>query len=38
MSSRQKLNRNNETDMMNQMYLIDVYRIFHPNTKEYTFF
>ena len=39
-SFRQKLNR--ETlelkDIMNQMDLTDIYRTFHPNTKEYTFF
>ena len=27
-----------QTDSVNQMDLIDIYRIFHPNTKEYTFF
>jgi hypothetical protein len=26
------------TDIMNQMDLTDIYRIFHPNKKEYTFF
>jgi hypothetical protein len=26
------------TDIMNQMDLTDIYRVFHPNTKEYTFF
>ena len=26
------------TDIMDQMDLTDVYRIFHPNTKEYAFF
>jgi hypothetical protein len=26
------------TDGMNQMDLTDMYRVFHPNTKEYTFF
>ena len=26
------------TDIMNPMNLTDNYRIFHPNTKEYTFF
>ena len=26
------------TDVMTQMDLTDIYRIFHPNRKEYTFF
>ena len=40
MSTRQKLNREIRelTDVMNQMDLTDIYRSFHPNTKEYTFF
>ena len=25
-------------DIMDQMDLIDIYRVCHPNTKEYTFF
>lgn len=40
-SFRQKTKqRNNETDryIMNQTDLTDMYRIFHPNTKEYSFF
>ena len=39
-STRQKLNREIReiTDVMNQMDLTDIYRTFHPNTKEYTFF
>ena len=27
-----------QTDIMNQKDLTDIYRIFHPNTKEYTLF
>ena len=30
--------RNNLTDVMTQMDLTDMYKTFHPNTKEYTFF
>jgi exonuclease III len=39
-ASRQKLNREimKLIDIMNQMDLIYTYRIFYPNTKEYTFF
>ena len=38
-STRKKLNREIRelTDVMTQMDLIDIYRTFHPNTKEYTF-
>ena len=37
--ARQKLNREIRelTDVMTQIDLTDSYRIFHPNTKEYTF-
>ena len=39
-SSRQKLNREimELIDVMTQMVLTDIYRKFHPNTKEYAFF
>ena len=39
-TSKQNLNREimKLTDLMNQMDLTDICRIFHPNTKEYTFF
>ena len=39
-STRQKLNREIREliDVMNQMDLTDIYRTFHPNRKEYTFF
>lgn len=38
--SRQKLNRTKLelTKVINQIDLTDIYRAFHPNTKEYTFF
>jgi exonuclease III len=38
-SFRQKLNRETmkQADTMNQMDLTDIYRIFHPKIKEYTF-
>lgn len=37
--SRQKLNREilELTDVIKQMELTDIYKIFHPNTKEYIF-
>ena len=39
-SIRQKCNKEIReiTDAMIQMVLTDIYRTFHPNTKEYTFF
>ena len=37
---KQKINREIReiTDDMTQLNLIDIYRTFHPNIKEYTFF
>ena len=39
-SVRQKINRETREliDVMTQMDLIDIYRTFHPNTKEYTLY
>jgi exonuclease III len=39
-SSRQKINKEilELNDIIDQMDLIDIYRIFHPTTAQYTFF
>ena len=39
-SSRQKVNKETQAlnEALNQMDLIDIYKIFHPKTAEYTFF
>ena len=39
-SSRHKINKETQAlnDALDQMVLIDVYRIFHPKAAEYTFF
>jgi exonuclease III len=39
-SSKQKINKEilELNDTINQMYLIDVYRIFHSTKEQYTFF
>ena len=39
-SSKQKINKETQAlnDTIDQIYLIDIYRIFHPKTADYTFF
>ena len=39
-SSKMKINKETQAlnDILNKMDLIDIYRIFHPKTTEYTFF
>ena len=39
-SSKMKINKETQAlnDTLNKMDLIDIYRTFHPKTKEYTFF
>ena len=39
-SSRQKINKETQAlnDTLDQIDLIDIYRIFHPKASEYTFF
>ena len=39
-SSRQKINKETQTlnNALDQVDLIDIYRIFHPKGEEYTFF
>ena len=39
-SSKMKINKETQAlnDTLNKMYLIDIYRIFHPKTTQYTFF
>ena len=39
-SSRQKINKETQAlnDTIDQIDLIDIYRIFHPKTADYTFF
>ena len=39
-SSKMKINKETQAlnDTLNKMYLIDIYRTFHPKTTEYTFF
>ena len=39
-SSQQKINKETQVlnDTLNEMDLIDIFRTFHPNAEEYTFF
>ena len=39
-SSKQKINKETQTlnETLDQMDLIDIFRTFHPNTEEYSFF
>ena len=39
-SSKQKINKETQvlTDTLDEMDLIDIFRTFHPNAEEYTFF
>ena len=39
-SSKQKINKDTQvlSDTLDEMDLIDIFRTFHPNTEEYTFF
>ena len=39
-SSKQKINKETQVlnDTLSEMYLIDIFRTFHPNAEEYTFF
>ena len=39
-SSKKKINKETEVlnDTLDEMYLIDIFRIFHPNAEEYTYF
>ena len=39
-SSKQKINKEAQVlnDTLDEMYLTDIFRTFHPNAEEYTFF
>ena len=39
-SSKQKINKEAQAlnDILDEMYLIDIFKTFHPNEEEYTFF